>query len=55
MVDHEPPNGGYGWVCVFCIALINAHTWGINGVSKFILAFGFLFTISIMLTTYFFI
>ncbi|KAL2043533.1 hypothetical protein N7G274_003840 [Stereocaulon virgatum] len=26
----EPPNGGYGWVCVACCFLINAHTWGIN-------------------------
>ncbi|KAK3632809.1 hypothetical protein LTR56_016132 [Elasticomyces elasticus] len=25
-----PPNGGYGWVCTICCALINAHTWGIN-------------------------
>ncbi|KAF1984711.1 putative MFS transporter [Aulographum hederae CBS 113979] len=25
-----PPNGGYGWVCVVCCALINAHTWGLN-------------------------
>ncbi|KAH7312498.1 putative MFS transporter [Stachybotrys elegans] len=25
-----PPNGGYGWVCTICVALINAHTWGIN-------------------------
>lgn len=25
-----PPNGGYGWVCVVAVALINAHTWGIN-------------------------
>ncbi|KAI6778356.1 MFS general substrate transporter [Emericellopsis cladophorae] len=25
-----PPNGGYGWVCVLCVAVINAHTWGIN-------------------------
>ena len=25
-----PPNGGYGWVCVVCVALINGHTWGIN-------------------------
>ncbi|KAF2189538.1 MFS general substrate transporter [Zopfia rhizophila CBS 207.26] len=25
-----PPNGGYGWVCVACVALINAHTWGLN-------------------------
>lgn len=26
----QPPNGGYGWVCTICVALINAHTWGIN-------------------------
>lgn len=30
-----PPNGGYGWVCVACVFLINAHTWGINSVSIF--------------------
>lgn len=29
-VEDVPPNGGYGWVCVVCVALINAHTWGIN-------------------------
>lgn len=28
--DPQPPNGGYGWVCTVCVALINAHTWGIN-------------------------
>ncbi|KAF2260126.1 putative MFS transporter [Lojkania enalia] len=29
--DHaQPPNGGYGWVCTLCVALINAHTWGMN-------------------------
>ena len=27
------PNGGYGWVCVVCLHLINGHTWGINFVS----------------------
>ena len=27
-----PPNGGYGWVCVACVLMINAHTWGINSV-----------------------
>jgi hypothetical protein len=34
-VDEEdvPPNGGYGWVCVFCVFWVNAHTWGINSVS----------------------
>lgn len=26
----QPPNGGYGWICALCVALINAHTWGIN-------------------------
>ncbi|TVY13001.1 putative transporter MCH2 [Lachnellula arida] len=25
-----PPDGGYGWVCVACTFLINAHTWGLN-------------------------
>lgn len=25
-------DGGYGWVCVVCVFLINAHTWGINSV-----------------------
>jgi hypothetical protein len=23
-----PPDGGYGWVCVACVFLINGHTWG---------------------------
>jgi hypothetical protein len=27
-----PPDGGYGWVCVACVFLINAHTWGLNSV-----------------------
>lgn len=25
-------DGGYGWVCVVCVFLINAHTWGVNSV-----------------------
>lgn len=25
-------DGGYGWVCVVCVFLVNAHTWGINSV-----------------------
>lgn len=32
------PDGGYGWVCVACCFLINAHTWGINSVSQNIFA-----------------
>ena len=27
---NETPDGGYGWVCVGCTFIINAHTWGIN-------------------------
>ncbi|KAI9850045.1 MAG: hypothetical protein M1838_006160 [Thelocarpon superellum] len=32
-LDAEPsssPDGGYGWVCVACCFLIDAHSWGIN-------------------------
>ena len=28
----EPPDGGYGWVCVAAAFWINAHTWGMNSV-----------------------
>jgi MFS family permease len=28
--EDQPPNGGYGWVCVACNFWINGHTWGIN-------------------------
>ena len=31
--EYVPPDGGYGWVCVICVFLINAHTWGFNFVS----------------------
>jgi hypothetical protein len=30
-----PPDGGYGWVCVACVFLINAHTWGVNSVRMY--------------------
>lgn len=28
--EDEPPNGGYGWICVAAIATLNGHTWGLN-------------------------
>ncbi|KAK6344439.1 hypothetical protein TWF696_008076 [Orbilia brochopaga] len=28
--ESAPPDGGYGWVCVFCCMFITACTWGIN-------------------------
>lgn len=31
--------GGYGWVCVMCTFLINAHTWGINSAYGVFLAY----------------
>ena len=31
-IQDDPPDGGYGWVCVACCFWINAHTWGINSV-----------------------
>lgn len=34
--SQAPPtevDGGFGWICVICVFLINAHTWGINSVS----------------------
>ena len=32
-IIEEGPDGGYGWVCVVCMLLLTAHTWGLNGVS----------------------
>ena len=31
--EYVPPDGGYGWVCVASVFIINAHTWGLNLVS----------------------
>ena len=35
----QPPNGGYGWVCVACSFLINAHPWGLNSSYSVFLAY----------------
>ncbi|PLB53697.1 MFS general substrate transporter, partial [Aspergillus steynii IBT 23096] len=38
----SPPEfreGGYGWVCVACTFLMNAHTWGINAAYGVFLAY----------------
>jgi hypothetical protein len=32
--EDVPPNGGFGWVCVVCLHLINGHTWGLNSASE---------------------
>jgi len=29
-----PPDGGYGWICVASVFIINFHTWGLNSVSS---------------------
>lgn len=29
-ITHDIPDGGYGWVVVFAVFLINANTWGAN-------------------------
>jgi hypothetical protein len=32
-IEDSPPDGGIGWLFVACVAVINAHTWGLNSVS----------------------
>ncbi|KAJ5175120.1 MFS general substrate transporter [Penicillium canariense] len=36
--EDTPPNGGYGWVCTFCVFFMIVHTWGINSAWGVILA-----------------
>ncbi|KUJ06752.1 MFS general substrate transporter [Mollisia scopiformis] len=28
--EYVPRDGGYGWMCVFCVFLINSNTWGLD-------------------------
>ncbi|KAF2120662.1 major facilitator superfamily domain-containing protein [Lophiotrema nucula] len=35
----EPPDGGYGWVCVACLFVMNGHTWGLNSSYAVFLAY----------------
>ena len=28
----DPPDGGYGWICVACCFFINGFTWGVVAV-----------------------
>ena len=30
-----PPDGGYGWVCVASVFIINGFTWGVTAVRSF--------------------
>lgn len=46
------PNGGYGWGCVACVFLINAHTWGVGGVSLILFSVTFRFIHSQTLQAY---
>ncbi|KAH8429919.1 uncharacterized protein LDX57_007592 [Aspergillus melleus] len=34
-----PPDGGYGWVCTFCVFMITVHTWGVISAWGVILAY----------------
>lgn len=33
--EENPPDGGYGWVCVSACFVLNAFTWGTVSVSSY--------------------
>jgi MFS family permease len=37
-VEDVPPEGLHGWICAFCVFLINANTWGVNSAWAIFLA-----------------
>ena len=32
VVADPPPDGGYGWICVASVFIINGFTWGVTAV-----------------------
>ena len=32
VVAEPPPDGGYGWICVASVFIINGFTWGVTAV-----------------------
>ncbi|CAG7986771.1 unnamed protein product [Penicillium olsonii] len=38
-LTNEPPDGGYGWICVIAAAIVNAHSWGFNSAYGVFLAY----------------
>lgn len=35
LTAEPPPDGGYGWVCVASVFIINGFTWGVTAVSHY--------------------